>query len=262
MSCWTTRRQVIRGLSVTGVVGVAGCVQAPPVGSQHPDARIDRESPSFPASVRDRARTVGRAVRRAVIVLQGTDPVASGTAWFLDESTIVTNSHVIARLDGFTCRTLTGRWFDAEVLATAPPDASAPDIAVLRSFIEPPATLGPGSSDAIEPDQPVIQVGHTHVGYWVIALGRIVKRTTRHGRQMILTEIPTMRGNSGSPLVTLGGEVIGLTVGTLPRPGQPPNRNPTPSPPVVYDRYPRQAARFGIHLPIETVQAVVERVVS
>lgn len=257
-----TRRQVLRGLLATGLGGVGGCVQAPPIGSQTPDTRTDGDPPSFAASVREQARTVGRAVRQAVIVLHADDPLRSGTAWFFDDEVIITNSHVIARLNEFTCRTLTGRWFDADVVARADPAGSEPDIAVLRGRIEPPAALEPGSSESVEPEQPVVQVGHTHIGYWVIALGRIVGRKTRNGRSVILTEIPMMRGNSGSPLVTLDGDVIGLTVGTLPKPGRPPSRNPTPSPPVVYHRYPRQAARFGVHLPIETVQALTDRVIS
>lgn len=254
MQMETNRRSILR----RGVVGlsfaVAGCVTAPRFGGT--GAQTGRETPTespIATSVRPRARAIGKTIRPAVIVLQSNESMSSGTAWFLNEHHIVTNSHVIHRLGDFTCRTINGIWFDARVRAQTDPDGPDPDIAVLEADIEPPGRIPIGSSAGIDSGQPVVQVGHTNVGYWSISLGRIVDRTQRGDRPVILTEIPMMRGNSGSPLVTLDGNAIGLTVGSVPRPDRPPSTAPTPGPPTVHQRYPRRDVMFGLHLPIETV---------
>lgn len=263
MASTRTRRGVIRAIIAGYGIGLSGCVRTPDAVSKRTDPDSGSgEPPTSSGKVRERARTVGETTRNAVVVLQSDESLRSGTGWFSENGYVVTNRHVVDRLGDVTCRTLGGTQFDAPAVSWEVADASAPDVAVLDPAIDPPAVLSSGSSRRVEPGQPVVQVGHTYVGYWVISLGRIVARRDRARGPVLLTEIPMMRGNSGSPLVTLAGDVIGLTIGVEPQPGRPPVQSPTPGPPTVFERYPRQAAQFGVHIPIETVNAVVARLVS
>jgi serine protease Do len=82
----------------------------------------------------------------------------------------------------------------------------------MRSDVAGPP-LTPGNADDLEPGQPLVQVGHPGgVGNWVIALGRYLGETDTEA-DGFLTSIPSEGGSSGSPTVTLDGEVVGLLSG-------------------------------------------------
>ena len=77
-------------------------------------------------------------------------------------------------------------------------------------------------TDAIEPldleteihidEIPVVKVGHPDaVGTWIISLGQVIRL---QGNQ-IFTDIPCGPGDSGSPLLTLDGTVIGHVTGSM-----------------------------------------------
>ncbi len=85
---------------------------------------------------------------------------------------------------------------------------------------------------------------------WVIGLGEYVK-PSEFGNA-IQTEMPSMSGNSGSPLATLDGTVVGLTYGGV-------NRSfdtfpPEPAEPVAIEEYPYQEEMYAQHERIETVE--------
>lgn len=279
-----TRRSFLRSGTLCALLGGAGCASPPDAASDERRiatletenaaledrlaslsrraAALEERGPGteFPAEVRERARVVGERVRPAVIALQSREPLSSGTAWFLDGGHIVTNGHVLDLIGTpFTCRTIDGEAFEAEVVGRTEADGPGPDLAVLSADVTPPATLPAGDSTSLTRGQPVVQVGHTHVGYWAITLGEVVRRVELPRQAWVLTEIPTMRGNSGSPLVTLDGAAVGVTFGTVPRGDAPPSRVPTPGPPTVYEEYPRQARMYGGHVAIETVTGYLER---
>lgn len=247
----STRREFVRA-SAALAVGLAGCASP----ARAPTATAGG-SGRFAPAVRERAAAVGREGRRAVVVLQPPDEATSGTGWFLAGEHLVTNRHVVDELDGGSLvgRTIGGTRFDARVRRRA----EAPDLALLSAAIDPPAALEPGRSTELQPGQPLVQVGHTRFGYWAVSLGRFVRRVRRGDRTWLLTELPVVRGNSGSPLLTLDGRVVGLTFGTVPRRGTVPNRDPEPAPVTVFETYPRQRVEFGGHVAVETVQRYVDR---
>lgn len=237
---------------LAGAAGlVAGCV-APTAD------RVGRASRTAGASARDRrrARETARRARPGVVVLQPADATDSGTAWFLDDGRLLTAAHVVDELgEGLRATTVDGDVGDVAIEGRWP----APDLAALSTDIEPPATLEFGEASALHVGQPVVQIGHTRVAYWTVALGRFRRLRETRDRTLVLTDVATLPGNSGSPLLTLAGDVVGMTVGTLPRTGRPPSEHPRPGPITVYEAYPRRSIRYGAHLAPSTIDRYLAR---
>ena len=244
-----TRRDCLRA---------GGLLAAATAGCAAPGAEpSSRERGGFGEAETQRAREVGTGARRAVVVLQPPGRATSGTGWFLDGGHLVTNSHVVDELGGgpLEVNTLDGERFEA----TVDRRADQPDLALLRADAAPPATLTPGSSAGLEAGEPLVQVGHVALGYWTVSVGRFRRRLDRDGRSWLLSDLPTMRGNSGSPVLSLDGEVVGLTFGAVKKPGTGAREDPTPGSTAVYATYPRRRVEFGGHLTIETVLDRVRR---
>lgn len=239
------RRRVLR-LGSLLAAGLAGCT-APVADSRSTTPGSD----AFDPATRRAARAVGLRARPAVVVLQPVDGATSGTAWFLEGGHLVTNAHVLDELPGeaIEARTIDGRTADVAVARRR----ATPDLALLSAGIEPPATLQPGDSSCLTAGQPLVQIGHVRLGYWTVSIGRFRRRVDLDGRQWLLSDLPTMRGNSGSPVLTLDGEVVGMTFGSVPKRGTNPDEAPTPGSTAVYASYPRDQIEHAGHLAIETV---------
>jgi hypothetical protein len=67
-----------------------------------------------------------------------------------------------------------------------------------------------------------------------------------------------MRGNSGSPLLTLDGAVVGMTFGSVPKRRTIPDEAPTIGSTAVYVSYPRDDVEHAGPLAIETVEKHLE----
>lgn len=242
-----SRREFLRAGSLLAAAS-AGC--AAPSASPTPD-----DGDTFSPSVRRRARDVGASNRPGVVVLQPVDGATSGTAWVLDGGHLLTNAHVLDELgsDGLEAHTVDGRRFDVAVERRS----ATPDLALLSATAEPPATLAAGDSTALEPGQPLVQIGHVRLGYWTISVGRFRRRVD--DQSWLLSDLPTMPGNSGSPVLTLDGQVIGTTFGAVPKAGTGPSAAPTPGPTQVYATYPRRRVEFAGHITIETVERSVRQ---
>lgn len=167
----------------------------------------------FSADVRSQAKSVAEMVREAVVVIRG-DNGGGGTAWFIDDDTLVTNSHVVEGQSGFECWTINGESFSPTLLGRSGYlNQPYHDVAVLETDFSPETTLSLGESTSLTTDQPVVQVGHPFsVGDWVVSLGRYV----RDGfDDTVVTSVPSASGNSGGPLVNLDGDVVGITSGGI-----------------------------------------------
>lgn len=169
------------------------------------------------------AQTVSRAVtniRRLAAKSAAADAQQGNGSGFVISSDgfIVTNSHVIEGAKVLEAALPDGRSFEARVVGDDP----ATDIAVLKidGVGLPTVTFGP--SDKVMAGQIAIAIGNPY-GYQysvtagvVSALGRTLRsRTGRLIDDVIQTDAALNPGNSGGPLVSSSGQVIGVNTAII-----------------------------------------------
>jgi S1-C subfamily serine protease len=135
-----------------------------------------------------------------------------GSGFIIDSNgKVVTNYHVVEGQRRIFVMTNDNKIYKAKVIRESP----AEDLAVLE--IENPARnfrfAKLGDSDSIDVAEPVIAIGNPFGLSFTVTSGIVsaVGRTTPDGKEgLIQTDAAVNPGNSGGPLINMGGEVIGI----------------------------------------------------
>jgi S1-C subfamily serine protease len=180
---------------------------------------ISQELDPYSAQVVNAFDRVGPAVVHVTAVSKAGRPAGQGSGViFTPDGYVLTNSHVVANATRLQASLTDGQSFDAALVGDDP----ATDIAVLRLSGTglPHAELG--ASASLKVGQLVVAIGNplgftcTVTAGIVSALGRTLR--TRAGGlldSVIQTDAPLNPGNSGGPLVSGTGLVIGINTAMI-----------------------------------------------
>jgi serine protease Do len=136
---------------------------------------------------------------------------------------LVTNAHVVDKMEGFTVMLNDGTEYDANLVGTD----NLKDIAVLKISAKNLPTAVLGDSDKVRIGEPAIAIG-SPFGLEATVTEGIVSTTARDPselsmpsdvrrvRTLIQTDASINQGNSGGPLLNAKGEVIGVNQAILP----------------------------------------------
>ena len=203
-------------------LGVAGCsssdaaTDATPPTEDGPDGSPEQSAQATPADVDGEFASVYESVADSVVQIRVSTPegTGQGAGYLYGPDRLVTNEHVVAGADRVWIRFRESGWLDARVEAA---DVYS-DLATLRPESVPEsATPLPLAEGSAQVGQEVVAIGNP-LGFSGSVTSGIVSgvdraRPSPTGFQIpdaIQTDAPVNPGNSGGPLVSLDGTVLGV----------------------------------------------------
>ena len=177
------------------------------------------------------------------------ESTASGSGVIISsQGYIVTNNHVVDGAESLTVVLADGTKLDADLVGV---DTYA-DLAVLHVGSTMPAVASWGNSDSLKAGEPVIAIGsplgnftNTVTMGVISATDRAIEVDSNYMLEgLIQTDAAINQGNSGGPLLNLGGQVIGIN--TL----------------IVRGGGSAVAEGLGFAIPSNTAKAIVDQLIQ
>lgn len=221
-----SRRQFLAGTGLALSAAIAGCSLDAP-GSTSPEPEPESRFPDDPelppqteqlaasSTLTEVYQEVSESVTGVRIGVEDSAQSASGTAWVYDENYLVTNDHVVRNgSDPYIWFTDAG-WREAEIVGTdrnsdlAVLEVSGkPDSAAPLELVEQPVPVG---TQVAAIGNPFGLTGSFTTG---VVSGRNrtinIPQTPFSIADGIQTDAALNPGNSGGPLITLDGQVVGV----------------------------------------------------
>ncbi|AEH37607.1 S1C family serine protease [Halopiger xanaduensis] len=220
-----SRRSVLEVTATGLAAGLAGCASLDDATGDstdttgdsideptEPDSNRSNTATGFSTDVFERAETTAKAARDAVVIVRGSNG-STGTGWVLDaaQGYIVTNSHVVIDGRSFTIETFDGETAGATRVGYH--QDMIPDVALVQTDSNGLSGLSTGDESALSDGDPLVTIGHPgRYGDWIMSIGRYEDHPA--ASEWLLSTVPTSQGNSGGPLLTLEGDVVGVVSGT------------------------------------------------
>lgn len=187
---------------------------APPFGYK-------QDIPDEPADPAVISQSVVDSIRPSIVRVMGEAPqcerLLQGTGFVIAPDLIVTNAHVVAGATTVRLETVVGM-ADANVVHYDPLD----DVALLRTTDLPLEPMQWAGQDARPGDDAVV-LGFPESGPFkatparvtenIIIRGPDIYSSARHERQSYVLKADVRHGNSGGPLITPEGKILGLVFG-------------------------------------------------
>jgi S1-C subfamily serine protease len=170
----------------------------------------------FPKHLLGEASGIASSVFESVVRIK--DGYSYGTGFFIDYDLVLTNYHVVADSDNRVSDEIEIETYAGENLkATYIEGDPRADIAVLR-ITNPPSEIQPLflSAGDIEIGEPVVSIGHpSGQKAWTTTVGvYYTSESNLYGVESGVYSLPSIGGLSGSPILNLRGEVIGMVYGS------------------------------------------------
>lgn len=192
-----------------------------------------------------------------------------GTGWVYDDGVVASNAHVVEprRLpDGhpitrYEIWDRTGHRVEGELLGYTYGQDELFDRREDIGFLSVPESMTDGrhmdhgTSRELSEDEPLVQVGHPYsLAFWTPAVGPFIA----HREPFFASNVPGRPGVSGSPVLDLDGDVVGMTWGGqyVQRPRRRAGDPPTPGDGQVLPAFER--AMNGMHSYMHRIHSAAE----
>jgi S1-C subfamily serine protease len=139
----------------------------------------------------------------------GCASLSTGSGFAIDETTLITNRHVVADSADLQLSTYDGR----DIAVTASSTAGLADLAVVRTADPLPSAPVLAEADPA-PGDAVTVVGYPEGGALTVTSGQVIGATTdplnENLGQVLVTDAPVEPGSSGSAVLDTEGRVVGV----------------------------------------------------
>ena len=199
-------------LVLLGALGLAGCGVLPAMPPPVPTDLVPSTAPApTPASSGHLSPAGFDAAQRMAVRIRnvGCNSLSTGSGFAIDDTTLITNRHVVADSADLQLSTYDGR----DVAVTASSTAALADLAVVRTADALPSAPGLADADP-DPGDEVTVVGYPQGGALTVTSGQVIGSTTdplnENLGQVLVTNAEVEPGSSGSAVLDSEGRVVGV----------------------------------------------------